>query len=147
MRKIDGIICHCSASDEANHDNVEIIRSWHVARGWDDIGYHFFIQKDGNLQIGRPIIKDGAHCYGQNKTSIGICLAGNGDFTEFQFKTLKKLCLNLCEIFGLDDSQIYPHWYFNENKKCPIFGLGEVRHYVGKNRNRTDKGSTGGGFK
>ena len=136
IRTIDKIICHCSASDEANHDNVEIIRSWHLARGWDYIGYHYFIQKDGNLQIGRPISKAGAHCYGQNKHSIGICLAGNGDFTEFQFKTLKALCLNLCEIFELHDADIYPHWYYNDKKTCPIYGLGEIRHHVESRRNQ-----------
>ena len=138
MRKIDKIICHCSASEEPNHDNVEIIRAWHIARGWDDIGYHYFIQKDGNLQIGRWIGKIGAHCLGHNTGSVGICLAGNGAFTEFQFKTLKKLCLNLCQIFELHEADIYPHWYFNDNKKCPIYGLGEIRHYVTENRDRTN---------
>jgi len=138
IRKINKIICHCSASDEDNHDNIEVVRSWHLARGWDDIGYHYFIQKDGNLQIGRPISIQGAHCYGENKHSIGICLAGNGHFTEFQFRTLKQLCLNLCEVFDLHDSVIYPHWYFNKNKKCPIFGLGEIRHHVESTRNTAD---------
>ena len=138
MRKINKIICHCSASSEPNHDNIEIIRSWHMARGWDDIGYHYFIQQDGNLQIGRNISHQGAHCYGHNGDSIGICLAGDGHFTEFQFKTLKALCLNLCEIFELHDADIYPHWYFNDKKKCPIYGLGEIRHYVAENRDKTD---------
>jgi len=136
MRKITKIIVHCSASEDSRHDNVEVIREWHLSRGWDDIGYHYFIQGSGNLQIARPVAIPGAHCYGENSDSIGICLHGNGHFTEFQFKTLKKLCLNLCEIFELDDTLIYPHWYFNEDKKCPIFGLGEIREHVSKTRKR-----------
>ena len=138
MRKIDKIICHCSATEEPNHDNIEVIRVWHMAKGWDDVGYHFFVNKSGSLEIGRPIGMIGAHCKGENTGSIGICLAGNGAFTEFQFKTLKKLCLNLCQTFDLHEADIFPHWHFNKNKTCPIYGLGEIRHYVTENRNRTD---------
>jgi len=136
MREINKIICHCSNSDKDNHDSLEVIREWHLDRGWDDCGYHYIITKSGpgTLRIARPISIAGAHCYGENKHSIGICLTGKEYFTEFQFLTLKKLLLNLCQIFDIHEADIYPHWNFNKNKKCPVYGLGEVRGYVTKNR-------------
>jgi hypothetical protein len=139
LREIEKIICHCSASDKESHDNVNVIREWHLSRGWDDIGYHFVIESNGNLSIGRPIGVIGAHCYGENKNSIGICLTGKEVFTEFQFKTLKKLCFNLCEIFKIHEADIYPHWYFNKKKSCPVYGLGEVREHVRERREARDK--------
>ena len=36
--------------DRAEDDDVEIIRKWHVeGNGWSDIGYHYFIKKDGEV--------------------------------------------------------------------------------------------------
>jgi len=51
-RRIDRVFLHCSASDVPAHDNVETIRAWHVARGFDDIGYHFLIHKNGDISRG-----------------------------------------------------------------------------------------------
>ena len=136
MRKINKIIVHCSASDRPEHDNPHVIREWHLSRGWSDSGYHYIITKNGSLSVSRPISIKGAHCYGQNSHSIGICCTGKESFSEFQFQTLKALCLNLCEIFSLHDADIYPHWFFNKSKTCPVFGLGEIRNYVAKRRNQ-----------
>tara|TARA_Y100001963_G_C6681510_1_gene400075 strand:+ start:305 stop:721 length:417 start_codon:yes stop_codon:yes gene_type:complete len=138
MRKINKLIVHCSASDKDTHDNPNVIREWHLQKGWHDCGYHYIITKDGSLSVMRPISLKGAHCYGQNSYSIGICLTGLEVFTEYQLRTLKKLCLNLCEIFELHDTVIYPHWYFNNEKSCPVFGLGEVREYVSERRYKRD---------
>ena len=40
------------------------------------IGYHYLIHLDGTIEKGRPIEKQGAHCSGQNRNSIGICYVG-----------------------------------------------------------------------
>ncbi len=37
-RRVDRIFLHCSASDVPAHDNVEMIRRWHLDRRFDDIG-------------------------------------------------------------------------------------------------------------
>lgn len=75
MRKINKVILHCSDSDYANHDDIKVIKEWHLARKFNDVGYHYFIRKDGLIQKGRDITIIGAHCKGQNKSSIGICLS------------------------------------------------------------------------
>lgn len=58
----------CSAMD---------IHTWHLGNGWSGIGYHFLVRKDGTVYRGRPEDTVGAHTYGKNYDSIGICFEGN----------------------------------------------------------------------
>ena len=76
MRKIDKIIIHCTATPEGRHHDVEDVRRWHLARGFNDIGYHYLIHLDGFIDLGRPITKTGAHCAYQNTGSIGLAYVG-----------------------------------------------------------------------
>lgn len=48
----------------------------HRQRGMVRIGFHFVVQQDGTVDIGRPVNTVGAHTSGQNHNSIGIALAG-----------------------------------------------------------------------
>ena len=66
MRKISKIIVHCSATQEGKDISVDTIRKWHLKRGWRDIGYHFVISLDGEIEEGRPIEQSGAHTKGHN---------------------------------------------------------------------------------
>ena len=61
MRKIDKIIVHCAATREGQDIKTDTIRDWHLKRGWSDIGYHYVIELDGTIGIGRPIERSGAH--------------------------------------------------------------------------------------
>ena len=76
MRNVNEIIVHCSATREGQQVTVDTIRDWHLAKGWNDIGYHFYIDLDGTINKGRNIDKIGAHCKGHNRNSIGICYCG-----------------------------------------------------------------------
>ncbi len=53
------------------------IHRWHKEKGWAGAGYHFFVMKNGEIHRGRPINTVGAHAYGYNDESIGICFEGN----------------------------------------------------------------------
>lgn len=124
MRKINKIIVHCSDSDYSHHDDISVIRDWHVKeRGWRDVGYHFFIKKDGTVQKGRDLSEVGAHVKGQNNDSIGICLSGRHDFTSSQFTSLKSLLFDLIRMFNLKTSDVYGHRDFDRNKTCPNFNI------------------------
>ena len=80
MRKINKIIIHCSATPEGRNIKMETIKSWHVkGRGWSDIGYHFVIELDGTLKVGRHMEKMGAGVKGQNNNSIHVCYIGGID--------------------------------------------------------------------
>lgn len=75
-RTITEIIIHCSATPEGKDYTVDIIRTWHLARGFSDIGYHYVIYRDGTIHNGRDVDVIGAHCSGHNAHSIGICYIG-----------------------------------------------------------------------
>ena len=79
MRDLNLIVVHCSATNEGEDFDVDDIREMHLARGWRDIGYHFVITRDGQIQAGRPIDEIGAHVRGHNKGSIGVCYIGGLD--------------------------------------------------------------------
>lgn len=76
MRKITEIILHCSATPEGRDYTVADIRAWHRQRGFNDIGYHYVVYRDGSVHEGRPVEYIGAHCINHNKYSIGVCYIG-----------------------------------------------------------------------
>ena len=59
MRKINKIILHCSATPSGRAVSVDTIRRWHKKRGWSDIGYHYVIQLNGDINEGRPVERMG----------------------------------------------------------------------------------------
>ena len=129
MRKISTIVIHHSG----NTDTVEDIRNLHVnINKWDDIGYHFMIDRDGNLFIGREIDKIGAHVYGFNESSIGVCLLGNFDFEkieEKQLDMLRWLLNNLMNEFNLNKESIKFHRDFPDvTKSCP--GINIIKELI-----------------
>lgn len=79
MRKIDKIIIHCSATPAGRDVTIDEIRSWHIARGFNDIGYHYVIDLQGRTLPGRSEAIAGAHCLNQNSHSIGVCYVGGLD--------------------------------------------------------------------
>ena len=124
LYKIDGFIIHCSDSDRPEHDSINVIDEWHKERGWICVGYHFFIRKNGEIENGRPISTEGAHCKGQNDHTLGICLSGKHEFNKAQFQSLRNLMLYLVNIvLPNEDYKIWPHRFFNHHKTCPNFNL------------------------
>lgn len=132
-RKIDKLIVHCSATPEGEDYTIEQIRQWHVeGNGWSDIGYHYVIDRYGNIHNGRPESVVGAHTTGQNATSIGICIIGGcpprsvkdwkrkskDTRTPQQKLALVKLLKELKKKYPV--AKIYGHRDF-ANKPCPSF--------------------------
>ena len=127
MRDIDKIIVHCTATPEGRHTTVEDVRRWHLDRGWSDIGYHFLIYLDGSLHEGRPVEKQGAHCKGHNRNSIGICYCGGVEAdgktpkdtrTQEQNDSLLHVLKTLKAMYP--EAVIYSHSEI-ANKACPSF--------------------------
>lgn len=80
-RRIDTIVIHCSATREhVNYSFDDCVRD-HKARGFYTCGYHFFIDRDGTIHVGRELDVIGAHVQGHNSHSVGICYAGGLDRT------------------------------------------------------------------
>lgn len=128
MRTITLIIIHCSATPEGRSLSFEECRRDHIMhRHFRDIGYHFYITRDGTVHDGRPIEKVGAHCEGHNSHSIGICYEGGLDAngkpadtrTEAQRKALKSLVERMHRLFP--KALIVGHNDLNPRKACPCF--------------------------
>ncbi len=118
MRKINNIFIHCSATQPTWGQGtnlrwkVDEIRSWHKARGFSDIGYHYVIDRDGKVAKGRDEETIGAHAKGWNKDSIGICLLGGfgsnandkflDNYTQIQQDVIVKKINELLEKYGKD---------------------------------------------
>ena len=62
---------------DAKSCSAEDIHRWHLSNGWSGAGYHFLVRKDGTIYRLRPEDKVGAHAYGANYDSLGICFEGN----------------------------------------------------------------------
>ena len=124
MREINKLIVHCSATPNDREVSVDEIRSWHKERGWSDIGYHYVISRQGQILCGRPVGVIGAHCQGHNNDSIGVCLIGDDEFNDVQFKALQNLYAMLkgfCE-----DMEIFGHRDFTDKKTCPNFEVKDI---------------------
>ena len=53
-RRIDLIVIHCSATRATQRYTVDDCRRDHRARGFVDIGYHYYITRDGVVHRGAP---------------------------------------------------------------------------------------------
>lgn len=127
MRNIDLIVFHCSDSDNIAHDDIAVIKQWHLSRGFDDVGYHYFIQRNGEIQQGRDEWRVGAHCVGYNTNSIGICLHGKNKFNSMQFDAAARLCRKLINKYEINTLDILPHNQLSQvGKTCPNFDIMEI---------------------
>lgn len=128
MRKIDTIIVHCAATPEGQTFTAADIDSWHKANGWKGIGYHYVVLLDGTVQTGRPLAEVGAHCFGYNAHSIGVCYIGGcaadgktprDTRTTAQRSALLTLLRQLRSQFPT--ARILGHHDLNPAKPCPSF--------------------------
>ena len=73
------LVIHCTATREDQDYTPEQLRRDHLRRGFIDVGYHFYIRRDGTVTQHRRLNEVGAHCRPFNRCSIGICYEGGLD--------------------------------------------------------------------
>jgi N-acetyl-anhydromuramyl-L-alanine amidase AmpD len=90
-------------------------------RGWDGIGYHYFIRKKGQIEIGRNLEKKPIAQQGHNQGTIAICLHGllKEKFTEEQYDSVKLLCKTINSNYS-DKIRFRGHCEVSA-KSCPVF--------------------------
>jgi len=136
MRKITLIIIHCSATPEGRNLDFEACHYEHVHhRRFKDIGYHFYITRDGDIHRGRPIEQIGAHCKDHNAHSIGVCYEGglSADGVPKDTRTMKQKGAMLALLRELraivPKALIVGHHDLNPLKACPCFNA--VKEFKG----------------
>lgn len=137
MRTVNEIIVHCTATrpdfmaEGSTSAKVAAVRGWHMKdRGWSDIGYHFLIDRDGTVAVGRPLATTGAHTQGRNMGTIGVSLFGghgssatdafHENFTEAQDRALRGLIDRLRAAHGPLKLSGHNQW---AAKACPGFNV------------------------
>ncbi|TQV82749.1 N-acetylmuramoyl-L-alanine amidase [Exilibacterium tricleocarpae] len=126
-RDVHSIFLHCSASDQSSHDDISIMKKWHVEdNGWSDVGYHFFITKNGDIQEGRNIEKIPIAQKGHNTGSIAICCHGlkKDKFTQKQMDSVKALCKAITDAYT-KKIRIRGHREVS-SKECPVYDYKKV---------------------
>lgn len=116
-RRTHTIWIHCSGSDNPRHDDVQVIRRWHLQRGWRDVGYHYYITKRGEVQQGRPLDQIPAATKGHNRGAIAICVGGKALFNGTQMDALREHCARL-DPWG---RHRYRGHCEVSSKACPVF--------------------------
>lgn len=156
MRKISRIIVHCTDSEfgdarlvndlHTGQQNPLIPLAWpsgtesYYRNPFRKIGYHYLIlngftrpgeyqaELDGCIEPGRSEEEEGAHCYGQNHDSLGVCLVGKQLFSARQlYCALPDLLTRLGEKYSLCCHDIYAHYEFSQVKSCPNVDIALIR--------------------
>lgn len=122
-REIKKVFLHCSDSDLPQHDCPFVIRDWHLQRGFNDIGYHFIITKDGTIHKGRSLARMPASQEGNNMGSIAICLTGKTIFSQMQLSSLQELCGEINQLY--ETITFHGHCEVS-SKPCPVFDYKSV---------------------
>lgn len=126
--RTDYIAIHCSATKPGQDIGKADIDRWHRAKGWNGIGYHFVIRRDGTIEVGRPVDAIGAHVENFNAVSVGICMVGgiadNGkaenNFAEPQWVSLLATVKELKQRYP--KASVQGHRDFPKvAKDCPSF--------------------------
>ena len=119
---IELLVVHCSDTSE-NFTAIDI-HKMHLSFGWNGIGYHKVICKNGKIENGRPEFWVGAHVFSKNNKSLGVCLIGKDNFTNEQFISLEKVLV--------DWKKKYPSAHIKGHKDtidtlktCPNFDVKE----------------------
>lgn len=119
------LVMHTAGTPDGDDTSAAAIHRYHKSKGWAGIGYHFVIRKDGRIETGRPLTKQGAHVYGINDRSIGFAFSGNGDLaplTPAQTESGLDLAARLCELYRIDVADVIGHREVNKLVQRGIVG-------------------------
>ena len=128
-KSTDYIVIPCAATKASMDIGLTEIRKWHVQdNGWPDVGYHYIIRRNGEVELGRSNRDTGAHAAGYNHKSVSLCMVGGmaednsaeNNFTAQQWTALLDLVKQLKTNYP--DAEIIGHNEISE-KECPSFDV------------------------
>lgn len=99
----------------------EETRKFHINdRGWSDIGYNYFVEKNGTVKVSRGM-EQGAHVKGHNHELLGYGFAGNFDEqipTKAQYLGAANHMVTIMVKYGLTEDDITKHSDYKATS-CP----------------------------
>ncbi len=116
------LVVHCSDTPDNNDIGAIEIHKMHIGFGWEGIGYHKIIRRNGFIENGRPEFWIGAHVYGINHLSLGVCLIGRNKFSDHQYLSLENILRRWKDKYP--NAEIKGHCEVIEtDKTCPNFNI------------------------
>ena len=123
------IVIHCSATRSNQRFTVEMLKACHNARfHGKGIGYHNYIEKDGQVFQTRDENEMGIHARHYNAHSIGICYEGGldekGQAADTRTPAQRAALIALLRSLKIDypDAEIMGHCELEGvHKACPSF--------------------------
>jgi len=98
-------------SEVVTRHTIEDIHKWHLNKKWAGVAYHYYINKDGEIFEGRPKDAVGAHAYGFNQKSVGICFGQKQMDAAVMLSALLSLTYN--------NAKVIRHSELVKDKDCP----------------------------
>lgn len=141
MNKPEYVLVHCSDSP---FGDARVIDEWNRGPPLNakKIAYHWVVLNgrpgpDGSVQKGREENEVGAHCYGFNSKSIGVCVIGkDGDFTPKQMMSLYSLVQRIRKQYGIPVKNVIGHCETRSGqasgKTCPDLDMDLFRQGLGE---------------
>jgi N-acetylmuramoyl-L-alanine amidase len=97
-------------AETAQH--LESVREYHRSRNFQDIGYHFAIDRAGRVWQLRSLAYEGQHARSHNEHNIGIVVLGNFDrqaLSQAQRDKIKSFGLLVRKQYNLSAARIVTH--------------------------------------
>ncbi len=124
------IVIHSTQTKPNADISIRNVDEWHRKRGLLKVGYHFFIKRDGVIEVGRNPNEIGAHIKEQDSTSISVCIAGGlntrgvvaPDYVKEQIESLFVLIRTLKYMYS--NAKVVGHRDLSETE-CPSFDVKE----------------------
>ena len=124
------IVIHSSNTKPNADISIRDVDEWHRKSGLLKVGYHFFIRREGLIDVGRSPNEIGAHTKEHDVDSVSVCLAGGlntrgvtaPDYSKGQLESLFVLIKTLKYMYS--DAKIVGHRDLSETE-CPSFDVKE----------------------
>jgi hypothetical protein len=110
-------------AETAQH--LEYVREYHRSRKFQDIGYHFAIDRVGRVWQLRSLAYQGEHVRNNNEHNIGIVVLGNFDLqplTSAQKEKARSFGMLVRKQYSLPISRVYTHQEI-VSTECPGTGM------------------------
>ena len=123
LKKVNNIVNHYTANPgsdaEANRNYFESLKDSHITYA----SSHFIVGLDGEIVQCIPLTEISYASNDRNKDTISIeCCHPDktGEFTSKTYQSLLRLCVYLCQTYGLSSSDLIRH-YDVTGKLCPKY--------------------------
>jgi peptidoglycan hydrolase-like protein with peptidoglycan-binding domain len=150
-RKVTRVFLHCTDSDNDDLKGVglvEEVNRWHLANGWAGVGYHFLVDKAGQVMTGRPLELTPAAQLGEvplvppdqvhlgNVATIAISTHGSKAWTPAGMEATRRLCNVIDGVYLAAGARVTFHGHCEiDPRPCPVYryrallGLDAAGHF------------------